>query len=66
MRSLPYISTFTTLLPGDVIVTGTCAGVGFTRRPPVWRVPGDRFEVEVTGVRVLSNTVIDERGTGSG
>jgi 2-keto-4-pentenoate hydratase/2-oxohepta-3-ene-1,7-dioic acid hydratase in catechol pathway len=62
---IAYISTFTTLLPGDVIVTGTPAGVGFTRKPPVWLVPGDRFEVEVTGVGVLSNAVIEEPETRS-
>ena len=55
-----YISTFTTLLPGDVIVTGTPAGVGFTRTPPVWLVPGDVFEVDISGVGVLRNAVIDE------
>jgi 2-keto-4-pentenoate hydratase/2-oxohepta-3-ene-1,7-dioic acid hydratase in catechol pathway len=59
-QQIAYISTFTTLLPGDVIVTGTPAGVGFTRTPPVWLVPGDRFDVEITGVGVLSNPVIDE------
>jgi 2-keto-4-pentenoate hydratase/2-oxohepta-3-ene-1,7-dioic acid hydratase in catechol pathway len=58
---LAYASTFITLLPGDVIVTGTPAGVGFTRQPPVWLRAGDRFEVEVTGVGLLSNPVIDER-----
>lgn len=57
---LAYISTFTTLLPGDVIVTGTPAGVGFTRTPPVWLVPGDVFEVDISGVGVLRNAVIDE------
>lgn len=57
---IAYISTFATLLPGDVIVTGTPAGVGFTRQPPVWLVPGDRFEVEISGVGLLSNPVIDE------
>jgi 2-keto-4-pentenoate hydratase/2-oxohepta-3-ene-1,7-dioic acid hydratase in catechol pathway len=59
-QQIAYISTFTTLLPGDVIVTGTPAGVGFTRNPPVWLTPGDRFEVEISGVGVLSNTVMDE------
>ena len=57
---LAYASTFITLLPGDVVVTGTPAGVGFTRDPPVWLTPGDRFEVDISGVGVLSNTVIDE------
>ena len=59
-QQIAYISTFTTLLPGDVIVTGTPAGVGFTRTPPVWLQPGDRFEVEITGVGLLSNPVVDE------
>ena len=57
---ISYISSFATLLPGDVIVTGTPAGVGFTRNPPVWLVPGDVFDVEITGIGVLSNPVVDE------
>jgi 2-keto-4-pentenoate hydratase/2-oxohepta-3-ene-1,7-dioic acid hydratase in catechol pathway len=57
---LAYASTFITLLPGDVIVTGTPAGVGFTRQPPIWLKPGDRFEVEITGIGVLANPVVDE------
>lgn len=60
---LSYVSTFITLSPGDVIVTGTPAGVGFTRTPPIWLRPGDRFEVEITGVGTLSNPTIDERFT---
>jgi 2-keto-4-pentenoate hydratase/2-oxohepta-3-ene-1,7-dioic acid hydratase in catechol pathway len=59
---IAYISTFATLLPGDVIVTGTPAGVGFTRKPPLYMVPGDVFEVEITGVGVLRNGVVDEDG----
>jgi 2-keto-4-pentenoate hydratase/2-oxohepta-3-ene-1,7-dioic acid hydratase in catechol pathway len=57
---LAYVTTFTTLVPGDVIVTGTPAGVGFTRSPQVWLKAGDTFDVEITGVGVLSNGVIDE------
>lgn len=57
---IAYVSTFTELLPGDVLVLGTPAGVGFTRTPPIWLVPGDTFEVEITGVGTLRNTVIDE------
>ena len=63
-QTIEYITTFITLLPGDVIVTGTPAGVGFTRNPPVWLTPGDRFEVEISGVGVLSNDLIDEPGEG--
>jgi len=59
-KLIAYASTFITLVPGDVIVTGTPAGVGFTRQPPVWLRPGDRFEVEITGLGVLSNPVIDQ------
>jgi 2-keto-4-pentenoate hydratase/2-oxohepta-3-ene-1,7-dioic acid hydratase in catechol pathway len=63
-KLLAYASTFITLLPGDVIVTGTPAGVGFTREPPVWLRPGDRFDVEISRVGVLSNPVIDETSEG--
>jgi 2-keto-4-pentenoate hydratase/2-oxohepta-3-ene-1,7-dioic acid hydratase in catechol pathway len=57
---IEYCSTFTQLEPGDVIVTGTTGGVGYARTPPVWMKPGDTIEIEVTGVGVLRNTVIDE------
>jgi 2-keto-4-pentenoate hydratase/2-oxohepta-3-ene-1,7-dioic acid hydratase in catechol pathway len=55
-----YISTFTTLVPGDVIVTGTPTGAGARFDPPRYLVPGDVIEVEAEGVGVLSNGVIDE------
>lgn len=57
---ISYVSSFTELVPGDVIVTGTPAGVGFTRKPPIYLKPGDCFEVDVAGVGVLRNSVIDE------
>jgi 2-keto-4-pentenoate hydratase/2-oxohepta-3-ene-1,7-dioic acid hydratase in catechol pathway len=56
-RLLHYISTFTTLEPGDVIVTGTPGGVGVKRDPPVFMRRGDRVEVEITGVATLSNPI---------
>lgn len=59
-RTIAYVTTFTEILPGDVLVMGTPAGVGFTRDPPLWLVPGDTFEVEVTGVGTLTNSVVDE------
>lgn len=59
-RLIEYISTFTALEPGDVIVTGTPGGVGARRQPPVWMKPGDRVEIEVSGIGVLSNTVAAE------
>lgn len=55
-----YCSTFTTLEPGDVIATGTPGGVGYARDPQVWLVPGSRVEVDISGVGVLANTVVDE------
>lgn len=57
---IAYISSFTTLLPGDVIVTGTCGGVGFARSPQVFLKPGDTVEVDISGLGVLSNPVIAE------
>jgi 2-keto-4-pentenoate hydratase/2-oxohepta-3-ene-1,7-dioic acid hydratase in catechol pathway len=54
---IEYISTFTSLQPGDVIVTGTPGGVGVKRTPPVWMKPGDTVEIEVSKVGVLSNII---------
>ena len=56
-RLINYISTFTVLEPGDVIVTGTPGGVGARRDPPVWMKPGDTVEVEITKVGTLVNTI---------
>ena len=56
-RLVHYISTFTPLEPGDVIVTGTPGGVGARRNPPVWMKPGDTVEVEVSKVGLLVNTI---------
>ncbi|MGI4797855.1 MAG: fumarylacetoacetate hydrolase family protein [Janthinobacterium lividum] len=58
---IAYCSTFTELVPGDVIITGTTGGVGAYRTPPVWMKPGDVVEVEISGVGLLRNTVIQER-----
>lgn len=55
-----YVSTFTPLRPGDVIATGTPAGIGFRRDPLRYLTPGDELTVEVSGVGVLRNTVVDE------
>lgn len=54
---IAYITSFTTLRPGDVIATGTCGGVGVKRNPPLFMKPGDRVEVEVSGLGLLSNPV---------
>lgn len=55
-----YISTFTTLVPGDIIVTGTPTGAGARFDPPRYLKPGDVVEVEAEGIGVLRNAVIDE------
>jgi 2-keto-4-pentenoate hydratase/2-oxohepta-3-ene-1,7-dioic acid hydratase in catechol pathway len=59
-RQIAYISTFTTLAPGDIIVTGTPTGAGARFDPPVWLKPGDVVEVEVPGIGLLRNGVADE------
>lgn len=55
-----YLSTFATLTPGDVIVTGTPTGAGVRFDPPRWLKPGDVVEVEGSGIGTLRNTVADE------
>ncbi len=55
-----YISSICTLLPGDVIATGTPGGVGHRRDPQVFMVPGDVLEVEVSRIGILRNTVVQE------
>lgn len=57
---IAYISTFTTLVPGDMIITGTPTGAGARFDPPIFLKPGDVVEVEVEGVGVLRNGVVDE------
>ncbi len=55
---IEYCSTFTELVPGDVIVTGTPGGVGSRRNPPVYLKPGDEVEVEVSSIGILRNPVV--------
>jgi len=55
-----YISTFTTLVPGDVIVTGTPTGAGARFDPPRYLKPGDIIEVEAENIGTLRNGVVDE------
>jgi 2-keto-4-pentenoate hydratase/2-oxohepta-3-ene-1,7-dioic acid hydratase in catechol pathway len=57
---ISYISTFTELNPGDVIVTGTPGGVGARRDPPVWMKPGDLIEVDIDKIGVLANPIAAE------
>ncbi len=57
---IAYISTFTTLVPGDIIITGTPTGAGARLDPPQYLKPGDVIEVEAEGIAILRNTVQDE------
>ncbi|ODT83872.1 MAG: 2-hydroxyhepta-2,4-diene-1,7-dioate isomerase [Pelagibacterium sp. SCN 64-44] len=59
-RIIAYVSTFTTLKPGDIIVTGTPTGAGARLEPPVWLKPGDVVEVEAEGIGILRNSIADE------
>ena len=59
-RLVAITSQAITLEPGDIIVTGTPAGVGLARKPPLWMKPGDICEVEVEGLGVLVNPIADE------
>ena len=60
---IAYLSSFTELLPGDVIVTGTPGGVGYVRKPPVYMKAGDVVEVDISGIGVLRNRVAEEVNT---
>lgn len=59
-KLIAYISTFTTLAPGDTILTGTPTGAGARLDPPVWLKPGDVVEIAAEGIGVLRNGVVDE------
>ncbi len=59
-REIEYISTFMTLKPGDMIVTGTPTGAGARFDPPKYLKPGDVVEVEVEGIGTLRNGIEDE------
>jgi len=57
-RTISLLSQALTLEPGDVVVMGTPAGVGYARTPPVWMKAGDTIEIEIEGVGVLRNPVV--------
>ena len=59
-KQIEYISTFTTLVAGDIIVTGTPAGSGARLDPPQFLKPGDMVDVYADGVGTLSNGIVDE------
>jgi len=59
-RLVSLLSEVMTLEPGDVIITGTPAGVGFARKPPLWMKPGDVCEIEIEGIGILRNPVVQQ------
>ena len=54
-----YLSNLITLMPGDLIATGTPPGVGLGMKPPVYMNPGDVVRMEIDGLGSLENTVKD-------
>jgi acylpyruvate hydrolase len=56
-----HMSAVMTLEPGDLIVTGTPSGVGFSRKPPIFMKSGDVCEIEVEGLGTLRNPIVAER-----
>lgn len=61
-KLISFLSSVVTLEPGDLIATGTPAGVGAARTPPVFLAPGDRVEIEIEGIGTLGNTVVGQAG----
>jgi acylpyruvate hydrolase len=59
-KTISILSEFVNLMPGDLILMGTPAGVGFRRDPQVLLKPGDRVTVTIEGIGALSNTVVAE------
>ena len=57
---IAYVSTFMTLKPGDIIITGTPVKLKSRTEPPTWLKPGDVVEIEVPQIGVLRNTVVAE------
>ena len=54
---IAFLSQVFTLEPGDVVSTGTPAGVGYARKPPIFMKPGDRVRIEIAGLGALENPV---------
>ena len=57
---IEFLSGSTTLEPGTLILTGTPEGVGMGRKPPVYLKAGDVVEVEIEGIGILCNPVVEE------
>ena len=63
--ALVLLSEAMTLEPGDLIAMGTPSGVGYARTPPVFMQPGDTIEIEIEGLGLLSNPVVQETQEGA-
>jgi 2-keto-4-pentenoate hydratase/2-oxohepta-3-ene-1,7-dioic acid hydratase in catechol pathway len=63
-ETIVFLSSLMTLQPGDVIATGTPAGVGFKREPPLFLTPGDVVEVQIERIGTIRNPVVSEDGAG--
>ncbi len=59
-ETIEFLSSVMTLEPGDIVLTGTPAGVGFGHRPPRWLTPGAEVVVSVEGLGELRNTCVSE------
>ena len=59
-ETIVLITECMTLEPGDVVITGTPAGVGYARTPPVFMKPGDICEIEIDGIGILRNSIQDQ------
>lgn len=59
-ETVAFLSSVMTLEPGDVVLTGTPGGVGFSRKPPRWLAPGDEVVVSIEGLGELRNTCVAE------
>ncbi|OYY21301.1 MULTISPECIES: fumarylacetoacetate hydrolase family protein [unclassified Polynucleobacter] len=59
-ETIVLITECMTLEPGDVVITGTPAGVGYARTPPVFMKPGDTCEIEIEGIGILRNSIQDQ------
>jgi acylpyruvate hydrolase len=59
-ETVALLSECLTLEPGDLLVMGTPAGVGYARTPPIWMQPGDTIDIAIEGIGVLSNPIADE------
>lgn len=59
-RTIAFLSSLMTLVPGDIIATGTPAGVGFKRNPPIFLKAGDIVEVEIERIGIIANPVVEQ------